>query len=429
MKSATLGFSLLVMISAVRAQTPRQEFSDPVALLQVVAKTYGTAVDTFRMESIAESEEKNDLHHEWRKIYRTVIKGPGALYRIETRSPFGSYIQDSDGKNEWVYLIEAKAYLVRPLPEKWPQLPRISVGGQEISQAWNMRTWLDATAGQYKRATMLPQETITIEGRSYPCYVVHVTSEDSSTHHDKDARSDTTFWIDKTAHVFRKEVEHSDSYIIVTPTVHIPIHNDRTTIYPVVDFSPQTTAQTFQFVPPTDAKQVASLEPDIHLPPSIPQTQMVGKIAPDVSFTTADGKKVDLSSYRGKPLLIDLWATWCGPCLLSMPALNRIYVDARNKGLTVVTFDQDIAADDATEYLARHGYSWTNYHDTDKKVMRAFKDESIPLTVLIDAQGKIAYYDLGGDEAAVRKAIAAQGADFSSLSAPAASKTSVNSSH
>ena len=60
-------------------------------------------------------------------------------------------------------------------------------------------------------------------------------------------------------------------------------------------------------------------------------------MAPEISFTGPDGKKVELGSYRGRPLLLDFWATWCGPCLVSMPGLGRIYNDFTSKGLTVIT--------------------------------------------------------------------------------------------
>ncbi len=133
---------------------------------------------------------------------------------------------------------------------------------------------------------------------------------------------------------------------------------------------------------------------------------MVGKTAPEISFTASDGKKIDLASYRGKPVLIDFWATWCGPCLLSMPFVQHIYNDYKSKGLTLLSFDQDEVPDNATEYLTRHHYAWTNFHDTDSKVRKAFKGNGIPFTVLIDAEGKIVYYDFSGDEIALRKAIA-----------------------
>lgn len=410
---------LVLVILAARAQESQKDFTDPVALLKAVARTYAAGADTFHMESIAEITWNADLHHEWRKLYHTAIKGPGNLYRIETRSPFGSFIQDSDGTNEWIYLTEANRYEKHPVPRDWPQFSRLMfAGSNELMNAWSMRTILEELAASYKSATMFPQETITVEGHSYPCYVIHVTSNDSKTVVDKDAYSETTLWIDKTALVFRKHVRHANSYMLATPTIRIRFLEDSATVYPVADFNPPTTSDMFRFTPPADAKEVAKLA-DLDVPPrSTPKTTMAGP-APNVFFAAPDGKKIELSSYRGKPLLLDFWATWCGPCLNSMPAFNRIYQDVRNKGMAVVTVDEDNAAEDATEYLARHHYAWTNYHDAGGSVAKAFKRTGIPLTVLIDAQGKIVYYDFGGDEAAVRKSIAALGPEFAAIAVPA----------
>ena len=127
--------------------------------------------------------------------------------------------------------------------------------------------------------------------------------------------------------------------------------------------------------------------------------------------------KITLNSYRGKPLLLDFWATWCGSCLISMPSLNRIYSETKDKGLVVVSFDQNAHADDAVVYLERHNYNWTNFHDDGQAVQKAFKGDGIPLMVLLDAQGKIVFYDLGGNEAGLRKAIAGLGPAFASIAA------------
>jgi len=423
--------ALLLATFAAQAQEPPKDFTDPVALLKAVAKTYAAGVDTFRMESIAETTSNADLRHEWRKVYQTAIKGPGNLYRIETRSAYGSFIQDSDGTNEWVYQIEGKMYVKRPLPRDWPQFSKLYfAGNMEVMAAWSMRTSLESVAAGYKHATMLPQETIAVEGHTYPCYVVHVNSNDGTNGTGKDFYSDTTLWIDKTALVFRKQVVHSKTYATDggNNAIRLPFVEDSTTVYPAADFNPRITPDTFRFTPPADAKQVAKLEGDWYVPqPSTPKATMAGQLAPDVSFIAPDGSKIALSSYRGKPVLLDLWATWCGPCLASLPALSRIYMDSRSKGVAVVTIDQNNDAVDATEYLARHNYTWTNYHDVDRKIGTAFKEEAIPLTILIDGQGKIVYYTTGADEAAVRDAIAALGPEFASIANPASGNSSPQS--
>ena len=404
---------LLIAALAAHAQQPPPDFTDPVALLKAVAKNYAKGADTFRMEAISETTKNSDLHHEWRKVYQTAVKGPRNLYRIEARTAFGSMIQDSDGANEWVYSVEGNMYMKRPVPENWPQFSSL-MANIEVMAAWQMRMSLESVAAGYKEAAMLPEQTISIEGRRFSCYVVHTTGNDRS----RDYYEDTTFWIDKTAVVFRKQVKHISGYVIdgANGAIRIPYLEDSTTVYPVADWNPQIAPDTFIFNPPAGAKEVSKLEPDYYTAaPSSPKTDLTGQAAPDASFTASDGSQVPLSSFRGKPVLLDLWATWCGPCIASMPAFDRIYKDVQDKGIAVVTADQDEVVEGAAEYLARHEYSWTNYHDLDRRVAAAFKKESIPMTILIDAQGKIVYYGSGGDEAAVRKAIAALGPEFASI--------------
>jgi hypothetical protein len=79
----------------------------------------------------------------------------------------------------------------------------------------------------------------------------------------------------------------------------------------------------------------------------------------------------------------------------------------RSNGLQVVSSDRDETAETATRYLSLHEFGWPNYHDGEGRLSKALGDRRIPLTLLVDAQGRIAYAGIGGeDEAALRKAIA-----------------------
>jgi thiol-disulfide isomerase/thioredoxin len=410
-----------ILFSAVMTagQAPQQEFTDPKALLDAVAKNYAEAADVFHIEAIETTVHKNELEDSRSTVYRTAIQGPGNLYRMDTRSPYGSFTQVSDGNTEWIYLTETKKYTERPVPQDWPGFPKVPVAGEmELRTAWDMRPNLEVEAGKAKDPTMLPEETIEINGRSYPCYVVRAIHKGESSH------DETTYWIDKQSLVFRKRQQSWDYDMPLSKEIHLPRHSDVTTIYPVADFTSQTDVSIFRFVPPADAKKIASFEPDFGPLPEIhPKAQMAGQMAPDVTLTRADGSKVALSSLRGKPVLIDFWATWCGPCIASMPSLRRVYSEVKDKGIQVLGIDEDYRPEDATNYLARHKYAWDDFHDTDTQAQKAFKGEAIPLTVLIDAQGKIVYYDLGGHEEPLRRAIAGLGPEFASVApaTPAAS--------
>ena len=417
-----LVFALTVLFFAPLSQeqtNPPNQFSDPIALLEAVGRNYASAADGFRMESITDFELADELNHQWNRRYATAIKGPGSQYRIEIRTGFGSAIQVSDGTSEWVYQVESNSYVKRPLPPDWPQFPKVmDMMFADLSNAWRQRIFLEDEALGYKRATMLPEETILVDGQRYACYVVRANNDDSIRDHDKDFHEVVIYWIDKQALVFRKIRRSTESFMMVSRNLRLPSHSETTVLYSVAEIDPKTTAEMFRFVPPADAKEVATLEPDFGGagPRSVhPAAGMVGTVAPEVSFAGGDGKKLELSSFRGKPLLIDFWATWCGPCLVSMPALSRIYAETRDKGLKVIAFDQSGAADDAPLYLKRHNYEWPNYYDEGKVVYKALKGSGIPLVVLIDSNGKILYYDFGTNEMELRKAIAGLGPQFASV--------------
>ncbi|HEX6495344.1 MAG TPA: redoxin family protein [Acidobacteriaceae bacterium] len=390
----------LLGVGTVQAQAPTEKFTDPAKLLDAVAKTYAGA-DTFHFQSITERVANAELHRSWEKEVHTVIKARGNRFRIEARTWLGTWMQDSDGTTEWSYAREGKIYVKRPAGEG-PQFPKMyGMGTMHLRQAWDMRTFLDAEATSAKHATMLPEETIQMEGKSYPCYVVHATNE------GQDFHSDQTFWIGKKTLLIRKEVKQEATAVIVSSAIKMPQHEEETILYPIADLDPQIDPKLFQFTPPSDAKEVATLEPNIpgNTPP--PASSLAGKQLPDITLTDANGRETKLSSFRGHPLLIDSWATWCGPCLEWMPSLGRLEKEMRAQGLQVISVDRDEAAENATHYMAVHGFTWPNYHDAEGKLSKALAEKRIPLTVLVDAKGQVTYMVTDSDEAALRKPIVA----------------------
>ena len=115
---------------------------------------------------------------------------------------------------------------------------------------------------------------------------------------------------------------------------------------------------------------------------------MTGDQVPSLKLKSADGKVVALDSFRGKPVLLDFWATWCGPCVAALPQLAQIYQEAKDKGLVLLTVDQDEEANTAAKFLAKKGYTWPNFHDGDGEIEKLVGSSGIPRTMLVDAQGK-----------------------------------------
>lgn len=136
-----------------------------------------------------------------------------------------------------------------------------------------------------------------------------------------------------------------------------------------------------------ESSKAASLKPEKSRP-----------LAPDFSLKDADGKTVHLSDYKGKVVLLDFWATTCGPCRLEMPWFENLQRTRKDKGFEVlgISVGEDTWAE-VKPFLARMK---VNYRIVmgDDAVTHAYGDvDAIPTTLLIDKQGKIAAVHVGVD--------------------------------
>ncbi|MGC2854601.1 TlpA family protein disulfide reductase [Novispirillum sp. DQ9] len=107
-----------------------------------------------------------------------------------------------------------------------------------------------------------------------------------------------------------------------------------------------------------------------------------------ITFTDGAGKALTLKDFAGKTVVLNLWATWCPPCLNEMPALDRLQAAMGGETFTVVALNQDRGgAEVARTWLADKGLGLDVYADPTGSVARALEAAGLPTTVVIDAQG------------------------------------------
>ena len=137
---------------------------------------------------------------------------------------------------------------------------------------------------------------------------------------------------------------------------------------------------------------------------------MVGGVAPDIKLNGPDGKPVSLSSLRGKVVLIDFWASWCGPCRRENPNVVKMYQKYKDQGFEIFGVSLDNDANRWKGAIQTDGLTW--FHGSDlmgwkSKPAQMYQVHSIPATFLLDKQGKIIAKGLRGAEleAAVANAL------------------------
>src|SRR6185312_4311154 len=118
----------------------------------------------------------------------------------------------------------------------------------------------------------------------------------------------------------------------------------------------------------------------------------VGAMAPDITLPDTTGKMVSLSGLRGKYVLIDFWASWCGPCKESLPGLVNIYNKYKDKNFTVFSVSLDKFKPDWETAIKKFNLTWTQVSELkywDSKVVKLYHFDGIPFTVLVSPEGKI----------------------------------------
>ena len=117
--------------------------------------------------------------------------------------------------------------------------------------------------------------------------------------------------------------------------------------------------------------------------------------APDFTLHTVAGPNLRLREQRGQVVLINFWATWCGPCQQEMPQLNKLYEKYHSAGFVLLGVNVDDDVRHASDVAGRLGLKFPVLLDTDKATSHLYELVTMPSTVLIDRDGKVRYIHKG----------------------------------
>lgn len=121
----------------------------------------------------------------------------------------------------------------------------------------------------------------------------------------------------------------------------------------------------------------------------------VGSPAPDFALKSGSGENLRLSEYRGRVVMVNFWASWCGPCRQEMPVLDDLYQRYQPDGFQLLSVNIDSDVEKARDMASETRVSFPVLYDTRRKVAELYQPDAMPLTLLVDREGVVRYLHEG----------------------------------
>ena len=289
-------------------------------------------------------------------------------------------IRVSNGQKSWIYDGQHGQYTERsepiPTPDAMDSLQIRELGGI-IGAILN--SYIHVAEGA--DSVTVRAETLRLEGRPRVCDVVRARYAALT----GDRTMIRTYWIERTRGLVLQQ-----QTTLRTTGEEGPVTRAEMLRFAQVSLDRPVPDSVFAFRPPAGANRVERLaRSDLEV------DDFTGREAADFSLSDLEGRSHRLSDERGKVVMLDFWATWCGPCRLQMPAVDKLYQEFKARGLVVFAVNQGESADRARAYLQKHSYSTTTSLDSQGDVGRQYGVRGIPTLVIVGRDGTIVAHWVG----------------------------------
>ena len=351
--------------------------SDPKALLDLVGETY---------------RNLKRYHFDFKLL--TEIRSGGGRKSVETNIDLTSIRPDrlrmlisgglgelqvySDGAFAWVFVPPLKQYTRKTASDA--KATATDGSSRFAAIAMQVIEQFERISASVHTAKILRKERVEVGDTPVECLVVEVELDER----DPEEKRMRTYWIDSQRNLVLKVVQLDK----LSGEAANAVETEITTTFRKADIDPPIPEGTFAFVPPEDAREVTAFRT------SRSSGIEIGSEAADFRLKDLEGREIQLKSLRGNVVLLNFWATWCGPCRLEMPVIENLHQQFHGKGLRVFGVN-DEEINTIREYVAEHEYSFPTLVDTDQQAMNLYRIRGIPTMVVIDREGKIVQYRLG----------------------------------
>lgn len=299
--------------------------------------------------------------------------------RMDMTAMGTTFLVVSDGSTTWMYDSRSNEFVKKS-----------EALGPAILSSMGMRNMPDFAKvhGTYK---ILREDTIEIEGQKHDCWVVEGHIDASTLPQMKGAEIKNevvTMWLDKKLDL---DLRNNVSMEMVMPGSSQTMQMSMSTNTTSLEVDQPIPDSTFTFTPPADAKQVDQLFGAT----AAAGVDLTGQPAPSFSVTDLTGKAYSLASLKGTPVLLDFWATWCGPCRESLPGVHDIYEKYKGQGLVVLGVDAGEDRATVEQFLKTNPFEYPVILGGESHVLDDYHVMGYPTFVLINADGKVAAEETG----------------------------------
>jgi peroxiredoxin len=128
---------------------------------------------------------------------------------------------------------------------------------------------------------------------------------------------------------------------------------------------------------------------------SLAASGLTGQPAPDFALKSSSGENLRLSEHRGDVVMVNFWATWCGPCRQEMPLLDELYTRYQRVGFSLLGVNIDDDSRKAMNMISELGVSFPVLFDARKEVSKLYEVDAMPVTVIIDREGNVRHVHHG----------------------------------
>src|SRR5262245_27525315 len=406
-----IAFAIVATATSVAAQDQNRPDSqttppDAKAILKQVAETYKNLKSyhfegRITTEQVTESMGLKDESKREEMFVSAAIK-PGRS-RVESKNTNFSVASVSDGKTKWVYAPGANEYTKTEEGTAGPGTgpPRMDPL-TFFARAANVVDGFSRVADRVLEAKIIGDEKLDIGGQLVDCQVIEASYSGVSAAPYQSTATTRKLWIDKARNIVLREIQNTKSKLQWGVTINSKMSN----IFAVARLGAQVPETLFTFSPPEGAKEVAELNsPFRSISPR--RSNLLGKDAIAFAMNDLDGNKVDMQTLKGKVVLLDFWASWCGPCVAEMPHIEKLHKDFKDQGLIVLGVNNE-EAEVARAFMKDKGYTFTSLVDEGKEIGMKYEVSGIPQVFIVNREGRIKWHALGygpGKEVELRAAV------------------------